>query len=103
MIFLLPMKRLTFSSAPGAFVVRRPRKMDVRSGTSLIFHFVAYRYHGAALRRGGPLRGIVTPSKRACTRRENAAEEVKEEARANWRQRRTLYCNWGDILEILRR
>lgn len=29
-------------------------------------------------RRGGPLRGIVTPSKRACTRRENATEEVDE-------------------------
>lgn len=23
--------------------------------------------------------------------------------RASWRQRRTLYCNWGDILEILHR
>lgn len=23
--------------------------------------------------------------------------------RANWQQRRTLYCNWGDILEILHR
>lgn len=35
-------------------------------GTSLIFHFVAYRYRGAAAARrgsgGGPPRGIVTPS-----------------------------------------
>lgn len=34
-------------------------------GTSLIFHFVAYRYRGAAAARrgsgGGPPRGIVTP------------------------------------------
>lgn len=29
--------------------------------------------------RGGPLRGIVTPSKRECTRRENATEMVEEE------------------------
>jgi len=30
-------------------------------------------------RRGGPLRGIVTPSKRVCTRRENATEQEEKE------------------------
>lgn len=54
MILLLPMSQPTFSSAPEASLVRRPRKMDVRSGTSLIFHFVAYRYYGAAPRRPAP-------------------------------------------------
>lgn len=44
----------TFSSTPEASVVRRPRKMVARSGTSLIFHFVAYRYRGAAPRRRAP-------------------------------------------------
>ena len=48
---LRPDTRSTFSSTPEASVVRRPRKMVARSGTSLIFHFVAYRYRGAAPRR----------------------------------------------------
>lgn len=47
-----PVALATYSSTPGASVVRRPRKMVARSGTSLIFHFVAYRYRGAAARRG---------------------------------------------------
>lgn len=49
-----PSSQTTFSSTPEASVVRRPRKMVARSGTSLIFHFVAYRYRGAAPRRCAP-------------------------------------------------
>jgi len=28
---------------------------------------------------------------------------LERQERVSWQQRRTLYCNWGDILEILRR
>lgn len=79
---------LTFSSTPEASVVRRPRKMVARSGTSLIFHFVAYRYRGAAPRRGGAPQGIVTPSKRAY----KAGEKVEsEKGRGPWKRREDKY------------
>lgn len=66
-----------------------------RPGTSLIFHFVAYRYRGGAAARrgagGGPPRGIVTPPppplhERAHKAGEKGGEGEKESVEKKGRQ-----------------
>lgn len=105
MTLLFPMRRPTFSSAPGGVGGETPAKNEcaLRYFINISFRCLSLPRCRAAEGRSGA--SLLPPSERAEKRTSQRGGEGGGHVRGarGERQRRTLYCNWGDILEILRR